>query len=355
MVFVPEAALIALREGLEAFLVTGIMLGLVLRLGRPDVQKHVWLGFGAAAIASVALGIIVQKFLYTAFEEGGGAQWFELIAASLAVVLLTYMIIWMWKHTRDLVSSLRARVQEALTTGSVMIVAGLTFASVLREGLEVVLFYAALGSRYTAIDLAWSGIIGFLASAALVALIMRGVWKVDLQKFFGITGILLVLVAAGLLVHSVMAMTDLGILSPAPGLWDTSGLLPDDSVTGRVLHALAGYTSTPSLLQATLYLTYLVGVGGWYLHSLGAFHHRTAKERQVAWGRVAIAGAAVTLVLAAVAIGAADPSTPIAMHSHNDGGDDHAHEATTPTTTSTQGSSSEGTFTGPPTTAPVPR
>src|SRR5687767_6583519 len=133
MAFVAEAALIALREGLEALLITGILLGLVTKLGRPDARKHVWLGFAAALVASVALGFVVHRYLLSAFEERGGGEWFELVAALSAVAVLTYMVVWMWKHTRSIMTTVRAEVEGLLTRGALMGIVFLTFASVIRE------------------------------------------------------------------------------------------------------------------------------------------------------------------------------------------------------------------------------
>ena len=316
MTFVAEAALIALREGLEALLITGILLGIVTKLGRPDAKKHIWLGFLLAAATSVAAGVLIQRYVLDRFEQGGGAEWFEIAAVVVAVVVLTYMVFWMWKHTRAIMATLGREVKELLTKGALFGIVVLTFASVIREGLEVVLFYSALASRATPFDLAWSGLVGFAASAALVWLILRGAGRFDLARFFGITGILLVFVAGGLLVHGASAAMSLGLLPPAPALWDTSALLPDDSALGRVLHALVGYAATPTLLQAVLYFGYVFGVGGWYLWSLGAFTRRPT--RQVRKAPVTAAALAIVVVLAAVAQGVANPGAIVDGHGHGE-------------------------------------
>ena len=325
MAFVTEAALIALREGLEALLVTGILLGLVVKLGRPDARKHVLLGFGAAVLASLLLGFLVQRYLLDAFEERGGAEWFELGAVLVAVVVLTYMVFWMWRHTRGLMAAMRDQVASALTRGALWSIVLLTFASVIREGLEVVLFYGALASRAAPIDLAWSGLVGFAASAVLVWAILRGAARFDLQGFFAATGFLLVFVAAGLLVHGVSAATGLGLLDPAPALWDTSGVLTDESAVGRVLHALVGYTATPTLLQGLLYFGYVFGVGGAYLWSLGVFHRRTSAGPALRQAPVLAALAALLFVGYAVGMGVTHPGALVDGHGH--GGDEDAHAA----------------------------
>jgi high-affinity iron transporter len=325
--FVTEAALIALREGLEALLITGILLGLVVKLGRPDARKHVWFGFAAAVVASIVAGWLVQRYLLAFFEERGGAEWFELGAVAVAVVVLTYMVFWMWKHTRGLMAVMRHQVESALTRGALLSIVLLTFASVIREGLEVVLFYGALAGRASAFDLAWSGLVGLLVSAVIVVALLKGAARFDLAGFFAITGALLVLVAGGLLVHGVSAAMGLGILAPAPSLWDMSALLPDEGAVGRVLHALIGYTSTPTLLQALLYFGYLGGIGGAYLVSLGLFHRKTPGGRALRAGRAAAAALALVLIVAAVGMGAANPGPLVSGHEHADSEED-THEIT---------------------------
>lgn len=317
--FVAEAALIALREGLEAFLIVGILLGFVTKLGRRDARTWVWTGLAAGILTSILLGVLVQVFLVDVFENRGGGEWFELVAALVAVGVLTYMVVWMWKHTRGLMVELRERVGDALAKNMLWAVGVLVFVSVLREGLEVVLFYAALVQRHTALDLAWSGIVGTLASVGIVGGIFWTTTSFNLQRFFAATGILLVFVAAGLLVHSVHAATALGVLDPAPALWDTGRMLSDDGAAGRVLHALTGYTAQPTLLQALLYLGYLFGVGIWYLSSLGFYHRRPAGTLRL----VRVAATALLILLATV-FTAAGTARPAGIFDHGHGGGSHS-------------------------------
>ena len=325
MAFVPEAVLIALREGLEAFLITGILLGLVAKLGRPDARKHVWLGFGAAVAVSAVLGFVIQRFLLDAFEARGGGELFELVAALVAVVVLTYMVLWMWSHTRTLLASVRRKVSTALDDGKLFAIAFLAFVSVLREGVEVVLFYGALAARSSVFDVVWSGMVGFVLSALLVWAILAGARRLDLQKFFAVTGALLVFIAAGLLVHGVHAAAEIGLLPEGAPLWNTGDAIPDDRADGRILHALFGYTAAPTLLQALLYFGYVFGVGGWYLWNLGLFHVREGKARRVHPVRVGVAAALLVLALVAVGVGAAVPTAPV-DHAHGEEDPAHGHE-----------------------------
>lgn len=326
-VFVPEAALIALREGLEAFLIVGILLGFVIKLGRADARRWVWLGMLAGIGASLAVGLFVRFFLLDTFETKGGGEWFELVAALTAVCVLTYMVFWMWKHTRTLMVGLQRKIGDALSSDTLWVVAFLTFISVLREGLEVVLFYGALAARYDGVALAWSGLVGAAASVAIVILIFKTTVSFNLQKFFGATGVLLVFVAAGLLVHSVHALTALGVLAPAQALWNTGSFVSDEGVAGRVLHALTGYTAEPTLLQAVLYFGYLFGVGIPYLRSLGMYRRRPEGTLR----RTRVVATTVVVVLAGVATvwGALHPAgiaTHPADHATSEAGHAAAHE-----------------------------
>ncbi|MDX1611178.1 MAG: FTR1 family protein [Candidatus Thermoplasmatota archaeon] len=329
MAFITEAALIALREGLEALLITGILLGLVTRLGRPDARRHVWTGFWAAVATSLVAGYLVSAYLLTTFEQNGYGAWFELIAALAAVVTLTYMVFWMWSHTSQVLAEAKQRVRVALTTGSLATIVFITYISVIREGLETVLFYSALTSQASLLDILWSGALGFALSAVLVYLLLKTSKKIGLKRFFTATGAFLLIVAAMLLTHTVGALTELGYLDPQPAIWDTSAAIADDSITGRLLHATLGYTATPSLLQASLYFGYLFIAGGAYLYQAGFFHRATTQGAKLLRGRVAVTALVVLLITSLVATAGANPTDTIAGHSHG-GADEGLETASLP-------------------------
>jgi high-affinity iron transporter len=288
------ALLIGLREGLEALLVLGILLGILRRLGHADRSRHVWIGAGLGVLASIGVGLLVNAAFKAWFEETGAAV-FEVVVALVAVGILTYMVLWMYKHTSTLVASVKEKAALAAKEGRWAFIGGLAFFTVFREGLETVLFY---GARLA--DIGWptlivSGAIGFAISAVLAYAIFRMTVQVSLRAFFGITGFLLIFIAAGLLVHVVHAASDLGWIPHGEPLWDTSGSLPDeDHWLGGPLHALVGYEDQPTALQLLLYLGYLVGVGGWYASRLSP----KAAQRAVA----TTAGVALILVLSAFAV-----------------------------------------------------
>ncbi|HJQ94001.1 MAG TPA: FTR1 family protein [Candidatus Thermoplasmatota archaeon] len=263
------ALLIGLREGLEALLIVGILVGLLRRLGHADKARYVWLGAGLGVVASVLLGILVQVLFATFFEDGPGAAYFEIGVALVAVGILTYMVLWMERHTRTLVDTVQRETRRAAVEGRWVLIGSLAFFTVVREGLEVVLFYAARLNELGWGPLLLSGAIGLALSALVVLAFFSLTVKVSLRAFFAITGMMLVVIAAGLLVHVVMAATDIGLLPAGEPVWDTSAALPDQGHwLGGPLHAFIGYTAAPTALQLLLYFGYLVGVGGWYLSRL---------------------------------------------------------------------------------------
>ena len=265
MALEPAAVLIGLREGLEALLIVGVLLGLLGRLGHAESRRHVWWGAALGVAASVAIGLVVRAAFATWFEDQGAA-WFEIVAALAAVAILTYMVLWMYQHTRTLLGTVRGRVEAASAEGRWVLVGSLAFVTVLREGVETVLFFSALAARVSWASLMVSGAVGLAASALIAFVIFRYTVRVDLKRFFAVTGMLLVLVAGGLLVHVGHAGADVGLWAHGEPLWDTSATLPDSGHwLGGPLHALVGYEDQPTTLQLLLYSSYVLGVGGWYL------------------------------------------------------------------------------------------
>ncbi len=311
MAFEPAPLLIGLREGLEALLVLGIVLGMLNRLDARDRRPLVWAGFGLGILVSLAAGIAVDQ-AFGAWFEAGGAALFEVIVALAAVAVLSYMVLWMQRNARAMTEGLKQQVERAVLTRQAGVLAFLGFITVVREGLEVVLFYTALSQSISWADIALWGTVGFAASALLALAVFRLTVRVDLRRFFAVSGILLILIAAGLLVHVVHAMAELGWIGHGAPLWDTSSSLPDeDHWLGGPLHALVGYEDQPTLLQLVLYTAYIAGVGGYYLANL----RPEAKRHKAQWTAAAI----LVVLLGGLAVGAAVPTEDeagAAVHGH---------------------------------------
>jgi high-affinity iron transporter len=257
---VAAAFFIGLREGLEAALIVGIICAYVVKVGRRDVLPWILLGVALAVGLSLSIGVTVVAtigrlpFKLQATLEG--------IAAVAAVVVVTWMLFWMRRQGRALKGELENSVSVALVAGTAGALVGIAFLAVIREGLETTLFFlAVLGSQSGDVAGAVAGGLAGLAVAVAVgwAIFVAG-RRVNLGRFFTLTGVVLIFVAAGLIVYAIAEFTEAGFLPVQPPLFDLTGVLPQTSPLGSVLTGLFGYRAAPSALQVAAYLLYLVPV-----------------------------------------------------------------------------------------------
>jgi len=257
------AFLITLREGLEAALIVGIVLGVLRKLGRSDRSGPVWIGVAAAAALSVAIGLALNA-LGVAFE-GRGEQIFEGVAMLLAAGVLTWMIFWMERQGRQIQVELERDVRQAVAASSGWALFGLAFVAVLREGIETVLFLTAAAFSATPAQTLIGGALGLAVAAALGWLLFAAGRRLDVRAFFRVTGALLILFAAGLLAHGVHELQEAAILPTfVEHVWDINPIVDENSAVGVFLKALFGYNGDPSLLEVVSYIAYF-GVVGWAL------------------------------------------------------------------------------------------
>ena len=191
-----SALLITLREGFEISLVLAILVTYLERTDRRAAIRQVWMGAGIAAAICIALGIAVNAAV--GGLNGKVEQAVEGSIALAACGVLTWMIFWMRRNARSIGVDLRARLAGATSAGAVVIVA---FVAVIREGLETVLFLLSArteGSGASGASVVTGGLIGLVIAAVLGWLVHLGGARVDLRRFFAITGVLLILFAAGL-------------------------------------------------------------------------------------------------------------------------------------------------------------
>ena len=275
-------ALITIREGTEAFLIVGILLGYLTRVGQGYFKRYVWGGALAALALSILLALAFQM-LAVQFE-GVGAEMFEVVVALTAVGVLTWMVLWMQRQARTIRSELEQKVATAISRNQAYALAGLAFVSVLREGLETALFLSAVVFTTGQEGLLAGAIVGLVAAVAITYLVFRTTVRLSLRAFFVVTGVLLIFIAAGLLGHSIAGLQELGVL---PGtmepLWDTSGLISEDGVAGRLLHAFVGYEARPSPWQVTAYGLYLAIFGLTFLRALAPRRLRPVLELSSTW------------------------------------------------------------------------
>lgn len=251
------AILLSFREGLEAALILGIVLGVVRRTGRSGQAKSVWLGAGLAALVSMAAGIGLHR-LGIAFE-GTAEEAFEGIAMLLAAAVLTWMIFWMGRQGRAPGAELERNVRRATGSGGSWAIFSLAFIAVLREGIELALFLTAAAFSATPTATLLGGLLSLAAAAATGWLLYATTARLNLRVFFQVTSFLLILFAAGLVAHGVHELNEVGwIPSVIEQVWNTTPLLDENSGGGELLRTLVGYNANPSLTEVIAYLGYWV-------------------------------------------------------------------------------------------------
>lgn len=248
-----------LREGLEAALVVGIVAAYLVKIGRRDALPKIALGVVAAVALSAAAGVAVVLTvgrLPLVVQET-----FEGLAAIAAIVVLTWMLFWMRRQGRSIRGDLERGVDGALSEGGTRALAGLAFIAVIREGLETTLFLLALLSSVgeTAPAIA-GGILGLAVAVGVGLAIFVGGVRIDLRRFFTVTGVVLIFVAAGLAAFAVAELGEAGHFVNAGTALNLNAILPDSSPFGAVLRGLFGYRSEPTPLELAAWALYLVPV-----------------------------------------------------------------------------------------------
>jgi len=291
------AFFIALREGLEAALIVGIVAAYVVRINRRDALPGIWAGVIAALSISVAVGVVVVATvgkLPLLVQEG-----VEGLTAVIAVGVLGWMLFWMRRQGRALKGDLERGVDSALAAGSVFALAGLAFVAVAREGLETVLYLFAIGvSSGPAIQTLLAVFAGLAAAIGIGWAIFAAGIRIDLRRFFTVTGIVLIFVSAGLLAFAVHEFGEAGLIANTGSAFNVGSVLPESSPLGAVLAGLFGYRSAPTPLEVIAYVGYLVPV--LYLFVWGG--------RARATGPATAAAATMLIVLVLAACGGAASS-----------------------------------------------
>jgi len=254
--------LIALREGIEAALIVAIILSYLKKVNATQLAKPVYVGTTLGIIGSVAVGGL---FLVLSVEfVGRGEQLFEGTTMLLAAVILTYMILWMSRNSKAYSEDLKNKVQQALSSKHAYGLAGLAFVSIIREGIETVLFLGSTSFTSTGVQTIVGGFLGLLAAALVGISIIRYSAKLNMKTFFNATGVLLVFFAAGLVANGLGEFGEAGLVPPLVAhLWNTNWLIRGESDLGMLLQALLGYTAEPSLTQLLGYMAYWILIAAW--------------------------------------------------------------------------------------------
>lgn len=253
-------AIIVFREVLEAALVVSI----VLAATRGVAGRGLWIGGGALGGLLGAAAVAVFAEAIAAAASGMGQELFNAAILFVAVFMLAWHNIWMSRHGRELAASLKT-VGAAVRSGArpMYVLAAVVAMAVLREGSELVLFlYGVAASAPDATGGMLGGALAGLGTgAAIGAALYLGLLRIPGSLLFAVTGWMILLLAAGMAAQGAAFLVQADLL-PTLGekLWDTSALIADESVPGRVLHTLIGYTARPDGIQVLFYLATLGGI-----------------------------------------------------------------------------------------------
>ena len=251
--------LIGLREGLEAAIVVSILLAYLIRIDRRDQIRSVWIGVSLAVV--LCLGFTGLLSLTSAELPEKAEQAFTGVISLLAVATVTWMVFWMKKAARSLAGELRNRVDDALVVGSTALIT-LAFIAVAREGLETAIFiWSTIQSTGSTLGPAIGAVLGLGAAVVLGYLLFKRTVTLNLSTFFRWTGVLLIVVAAGVLTYAIHEFQELGWLPGEDNIaFDISSAIPPESWYGSVLKGAINFTPVPSVLQVVAWFAYVIPI-----------------------------------------------------------------------------------------------
>ena len=250
-----------LREGFEVTLLVAIVLAYLVKIERRKDIRQVWYGVGAALLVSLVVGGTL--FATAGGLEGRAEQIFEGTAMWVAVGFLTYMILWMRREARTVAQGIRRGVDSAVEGGGSLALVSLVFVMVLREGVETALFIFGITRTSEPLQVAFGAALGIAGAVALGYAVYAGGKRINLGTFFKVTGVFLILVAAGLLAHGVAEFQEADLLPTIMPLWDVSSspVLGEGTLVSEFLTAFFGWDPEANLLELLAWFTYIVAVG----------------------------------------------------------------------------------------------
>jgi high-affinity iron transporter len=247
---------IGLREGLEAALIVGIIAAFLVARGHG--LRSMWSGVMSAVLLcaglAIAFSIVGSQLSFKARETAEG------VLALIAVAGVTYMIVWMHRHARELKGDLETRAALAIGAGSGLALAVMAFFAVLREGVETAVFLlAAFETASQPLAAGLGALLGVGVAIALGYGIYKGGVRINLARFFRITGVVLVFVAAGLLASAAHSFAEAGILTIGQeSVTDISWLVAPGSIRASLLTGMFGLQPVPTVAEVVLWVTYAV-------------------------------------------------------------------------------------------------
>ncbi|MEA5463348.1 FTR1 family iron permease [Leptothoe sp. PORK10 BA2] len=284
-------AIVTLREGVEASLVVGIVLACLNKAEKPQLNQSVFGGVVAGLAGSVLigsfLGLGLEQLQYAMPNAQGLLKpILGILFGSVAIIMLSWMLLWMTRQARSLKSEINQTVSSALTSEAAgLSIFSLVCIAVLREGFETVLFLftqpQTLASSLLGVGM------GLLGATVIGFGLFRWGIRINLGLFFQVMGVLLLLIIAGLVVSlcrnidiAFAALSQLSSLPLdlcfgfgqscvlGPLIWDASQSLPDKKLPGVILKVLLGYRDRIYLVQLLAYALFWLVIGGRYFRTL---------------------------------------------------------------------------------------
>jgi high-affinity iron transporter len=253
------ALIIVFREAIEAGLIVGIVMAVT--RGVPLAGRYVLGGVLAGATGALLVATFADR-LSRSFA-GSGQELFNAAVLALAVGMLAWHNIWMARHGREMAQELSS-VGKSVAAGerTLFALASVIGLAILREGAEVALFlYGVLASGEASFDVFTGGLLGLALGGATSLATFFGLVNIPPRHLFAVTTALITLLAAGLAAQCVGFLQQAGVITAlSETLWDSSWLLSDKSIPGRVLHTLVGYADQPSGMQVVAWISTLVAI-----------------------------------------------------------------------------------------------
>ncbi len=277
------AFFIMLREGFEAALIVAILYAYLRKVSRQDLLPQMWQGVAAAVVLSVGASVVIH---FTIESLEGAARLRAFAAISIfAVAVLTWMVFWMRKHARMIRGELHEVLDQAMSTSGRVrwAITAAAFFAVLREGLEAGLFMIATATTVDGADVAVGAVLGLAVACVLGYAVVLGGKRLPMRQFFQVTGVVLIIFAAGLLARTVLFLQSSGDLFIAwNNVYDLTGVswLTTKTEVGRFLGAMFGWDPRPSIEQIIAWVGY-AGIVTWlFLRNPKAQAPMKAKEAE---------------------------------------------------------------------------
>ena len=247
--------IITLRETLEMALIIGIIFRYLRKSNQLEYKKYVYWGIIAGLIMSISGALLINNL--SILFEGRTEQIFEGVIMLLGAFFLTTMILWMLNQ-KNIAEELEEKLQKQTNKTHKFGVFSVVFVSILREGIETVLFLGA--ARFSEESNSLLGaIIGIIAAIILGIIIYQGTSKINLKLFFTFTSYFLIIIAAGLLAHGIHEFQEAGIITIIiEHIYDINFILDEKGTFGSFLKGIFGYNGNPSLIETIAYVVYMI-------------------------------------------------------------------------------------------------